>query len=104
MIQFVNEAIERTRALTGESPADVVRKALVRAELPLYSVGAGTAGLAAANAQKDRKVPTAGRRSSRLSYPQPRHPLLRNWHAERFKSLRALWGCRTTPPEIFLSA
>ena len=59
MIQFVNEAIERTRALTGKSPQEVLRKAILRAEMPLYSVGAGTAGLAAANAQKDRKVPAA---------------------------------------------
>lgn len=59
MIQFVNEAIERTSALTNKSPQEVLRKAILRAEMPLYSVGAGTAGLAAANAQKDRKVPAA---------------------------------------------
>jgi hypothetical protein len=59
MIGVINEAIERTSALTGKSPKEVLRKAILRAEMPLYSVGAGTAGLAAANAQKDKKVPAA---------------------------------------------
>jgi hypothetical protein len=43
MIQHVNEAIERTSRLTGLSPRDVVRRGLVRGQIPLY----GLAGLSA---------------------------------------------------------
>jgi hypothetical protein len=39
MIQIINEAIERTARLTGQSPQDVVRYALVRGERPLYMMG-----------------------------------------------------------------
>lgn len=42
MIQFVNDAIERTHRLTGMPRAEIVRRALVRGEIPLY----GTAGMA----------------------------------------------------------
>lgn len=45
MISFVNEAIERTSRLTGMSPEEVVRRGLVRSEIPLY----GAAGFAALN-------------------------------------------------------
>ena len=45
MIGFVNEAIERTSRLTGMSPEEVVRRGLVRSEIPLY----GAAGFAAIN-------------------------------------------------------
>ena len=50
MIQHVNETIERTSRLTGLSPAEVVRRGLVRAEIPLYGVPGlvGAGGLAAA--------------------------------------------------------
>jgi hypothetical protein len=37
MIQIVNEAIARTSMVTGMPQKDVVRRALVRAEMPLYS-------------------------------------------------------------------
>lgn len=37
MIEIVNEAIERTSRITGVAPEEVVRKALVRAEMPLYA-------------------------------------------------------------------
>jgi len=45
MIGIVNEAIERTSRLTGMSPAEVVRRGLVRSEIPLYGMmGAAGAG------------------------------------------------------------
>jgi hypothetical protein len=49
MIQIVNEAIERTSRITGMKPSEVVRRGLVRAEIPLYgaagaAVGAGAMG------------------------------------------------------------
>ena len=37
MIQEVNEAIERTARVTGMSPQDVLEKAVIRSEMPLYS-------------------------------------------------------------------
>ena len=40
MVQHVNEAIERTSRLTGIPPEEVVRRGLVRAEMPLYGIGA----------------------------------------------------------------
>jgi Large polyvalent protein associated domain 23 len=46
MIQTVNEAIERTHRLTGMSRAEIVKRALVRGEIPLYGVG-GMAALGA---------------------------------------------------------
>ena len=45
MIGIVNEAIERTSRLTGMPPEEVVRRGLVRSEIPLY----GAAGFAAIN-------------------------------------------------------
>jgi len=36
MIQIVNEAIERTHRLTGMARSEIVRRALVRKEIPLY--------------------------------------------------------------------
>ena len=55
MIQHVNEAIERTSRLTGVPPEEVVRRGLVRAEMPVYSV-APVAGAAAVGAmgEEDR--------------------------------------------------
>jgi hypothetical protein len=47
MIEIVNEAIERTSRLTGVPPEEVVRRGLVRAEMPIYGLGAGTVGTAA---------------------------------------------------------
>ena len=46
MIGIVNEAIARTSKITGLSPEEVVRRGLVRAEIPLY--GAAAAGAAGA--------------------------------------------------------
>jgi hypothetical protein len=37
MIQIVNEAIERTHRLTGMPRSEIVRRALVRKEIPLYA-------------------------------------------------------------------
>lgn len=39
MIQIVNEAIARTSKITGMSPEEIVRRGLVRAEIPLYGLG-----------------------------------------------------------------
>lgn len=40
MIQTVNEAIERTHRLTGMPKDEIVRRGLVRGEIPLYGLGA----------------------------------------------------------------
>ena len=45
MIQIVNDAIERTARLTGQSPDEVVEQALVKAKRPMYAQG-GMASLA----------------------------------------------------------
>jgi hypothetical protein len=39
MIEIINEAIERTARLTGQTPEEVVKYALVRGERPLYAGG-----------------------------------------------------------------
>lgn len=44
MIQHVNEAIERTSRLTGASPDTVVRRGLIRKQMPLYGAGGATVG------------------------------------------------------------
>lgn len=45
MIGIVNEAIARTSKITGLSPEEVVRRGLVRSEIPLYgTAAAGAAG------------------------------------------------------------
>lgn len=53
MIQEYNEAIERTSRITGVSPAEVVRRGIVRAEMPLY----GTAGVIGVNQVIDQEQP-----------------------------------------------
>jgi hypothetical protein len=62
MIQEYNEAIERTSRITGMAPADVVRRAIVRAEMPLYGaagvIGAGVA--AQSGASEDDGVLSSG--------------------------------------------
>jgi hypothetical protein len=45
MIQIVNEAIERTSRITGVAPAEVVKRALIYGQMPLY----GTVGVVAAD-------------------------------------------------------
>jgi hypothetical protein len=56
MMQHINEAIERTRRVTGKTPEEVVRDSLVRRTHPLYGVaGTGlTAGALAAAARDQR--------------------------------------------------
>jgi hypothetical protein len=39
MINIVNEAIERTRRITGKDPAEIVERGLVKSEIPLYAHG-----------------------------------------------------------------
>lgn len=46
MIQHVNEAIERTSRLTGVPPEEVVRRGLVRGEMPIYGIAAPAGALA----------------------------------------------------------
>ena len=52
MIQFVNEAIERTSRVTGKTPAQVVKDSLINAKSPLYSLlmGLGLGGAAMSQA------------------------------------------------------
>jgi hypothetical protein len=51
LIQEYNEAIERTSRITGVAPAEVVRRGIVRAEMPLYGA-AGVIGVGAAAQQQ----------------------------------------------------
>jgi hypothetical protein len=39
MISHVNDTIERTHRLTGMPKAEIVRRGLVRGEIPLYGLG-----------------------------------------------------------------
>lgn len=55
MIQIVNEAVERTSRMTGVSPEEVVRRGLVRAEMPLYSGGPGGAIVGGAASTRERR-------------------------------------------------
>ena len=54
MMRHVNQAIERTSRLTGASPAEVVREALVKSRRPLYGA-AGGAGLGDVLLQSQRQ-------------------------------------------------
>jgi hypothetical protein len=56
MIQEYNEAIERTSRITGMPPAEVVRRGIVRGEMPLY----GAVGLFGAGATMSSGEQTAG--------------------------------------------
>jgi hypothetical protein len=49
MIQHVNDMIERTHRLTGIPREEVVRRGLIRKEIPMYTIGGGAVmgGLAA---------------------------------------------------------
>ena len=40
MISVVNDAIERTHRLTGLPRDEIVRRGLIRNEIPLYTIGA----------------------------------------------------------------
>jgi hypothetical protein len=53
MIQHVNEAIERTSRLTGVPPEEVVKRALVRADMPLYAGAGAAVGAGALSAESD---------------------------------------------------
>jgi hypothetical protein len=44
MIQIINEAIERTHRITGMARDEIVRRGLVRAEIPVFGVGGIVAG------------------------------------------------------------
>jgi hypothetical protein len=57
MISFVNETIERTSRLTGMSPEEVVRRGLVRSEIPLYGI-MGAAGAGAMYGGQDEQPTT----------------------------------------------
>jgi hypothetical protein len=57
MIGVVNEAIERTHRITGMPHAEIVRRGLVRSEIPLYGIAGATTmgGLAAQNDYGERE-------------------------------------------------
>jgi hypothetical protein len=40
MISHINDAIERTHRLTGMPRDEIVRRGLIRGEIPLYTTGA----------------------------------------------------------------
>jgi hypothetical protein len=56
MMEIVNEAIERTSRMTGLNPQDVLRRGIIRAQIPVYgligAVGAGAAAGAARGGQQ----------------------------------------------------
>jgi hypothetical protein len=55
MIEVVNEAIERTARLTGQTPKEVVRQAIVRSKKPVYSApGGGVPGYLAPPTDPDK--------------------------------------------------
>jgi len=54
MIEIVNEAIARTSKITGMSQAEIVKRGLIRSEIPLYSIGAAGVGLGAMVGSKDQ--------------------------------------------------
>jgi hypothetical protein len=56
MIQEYNEAIERTSRITGVAPAEVVRRGILRAEMPLY----GAAGVIGTAQVVNQQQPSAG--------------------------------------------
>lgn len=41
LIQTINEAIERTHRLTGMAKEEIVRRGIIRSEIPIYGVGGG---------------------------------------------------------------
>jgi hypothetical protein len=41
LIQIINESIERTHRITGMARDEIVRRGLLRAEIPLYGIGGG---------------------------------------------------------------
>ena len=53
MIQHINEAIERTSRLTGLPPEEVVRRGLVRGEMPIYGIAAPAGALAVGSMDED---------------------------------------------------
>jgi hypothetical protein len=56
MMQHINEAIERTRRVTGKKPEEIVRDSLVRGTHPLYGVaGTGLTAGALAAAIRDQR-------------------------------------------------
>lgn len=56
MIEHINAAIERTHRLTGMAKDEIVRRGLIRGEIPLYG-GAGLAAGAALKAQEGQGEP-----------------------------------------------
>jgi hypothetical protein len=59
MIDHVNAAIERTHRLTGMPKDEIVRRGIVRAEIPIYAIGAGllAPGAMGALARQDQYSP-----------------------------------------------
>jgi hypothetical protein len=55
MISHINDAIERTHRLTGMPREEIVRRGLIRKEIPMYGLGGATA--MGALAQQDRYQP-----------------------------------------------
>lgn len=53
MIDIVNEAIERTHRITGMPHAEIVRRGLVRGEIPIYGFGGSPVGPMGALASQD---------------------------------------------------
>jgi len=56
MIEHVNDAIERTHRLTGMPKDEIVRRGIVRAEIPIYALGTGllAPGVMGALARQDQ--------------------------------------------------
>ena len=68
MIQHVNDMIERTHRLTGMPREEIVRRGLIRKEIPMYGIG-GAAAMGPwryriAISPRIRTLPESGRRGS----------------------------------------
>jgi hypothetical protein len=54
MINHINRSIETTHRLTGMPRDEVVRRGLIRKEIPMYGLGAGVMGGLAAQDNYDQ--------------------------------------------------
>lgn len=56
MINQVNDAIERTHRLTGMPREEIVRRGIIRNEIPVYGLGGAAAGLPMLLSPSDRHL------------------------------------------------
>lgn len=90
-ITTINEAIERTHRLTGMPHEEIVRRGLVRGEIPLYGA-AGVLGLDAALQQQGQNSPLSQPQyaSTPMPRPAPRPKDRPFTEADRAEEMRAM--------------